>query len=449
MRSAAYRIAFAYSAAFALAIALLGLTIFWSMHLAFTRQLDAVLLDDASTLDMEYRSDGSGELIGAITQRETAGFSQRLLYALYAPDGRRVHGALVATRPAPGLQDIADADLHGRRGAVRALAMDLPDGSRLVVAADHERIDQVDRIVISVFGAGFLFVLAFGAIAALLLGAYLRRRLQAIAGTAEAIIAGDMERRIPVSPHDDEFDRLARSLNAMLERIAGLIENVRQVSSDVAHDLRTPLARLRNKLESGLRDEGDRGAVVADAIRRVDELLSLFAAILRIAEVESGNLRILFARVDLSALATELAESYAPAVADGRQSLEWSIVPNLATYGDRELIAQAIVNLLDNARRHTPEGTAIQLALQPSGDRIRLSVADDGPGVPKADRERIVRRFARLDESRTTPGHGLGLNLVAAVARLHDTELVLNDNAPGLIAMLDFPIAAVAEVFAP
>jgi signal transduction histidine kinase len=157
----------------------------------------------------------------------------------------------------------------------------------------------------------------------------------------------------------------------------------------------------------------------------------------------------LFARLDLSALATELAESYAPAVADGRQSLEWSIVPNLATYGDRELIAQAIVNLLDNARRHTPEGTAIQLALQPSGDRIRLSVADDGPGVPKADRERIVRRFARLDESRTTPGHGLGLNLVAAVARLHDTELVLNDNAPGLIAMLDFPMAADAEVFAP
>jgi signal transduction histidine kinase len=143
--------------------------------------------------------------------------------------------------------------------------------------------------------------------------------------------------------------------------------------------------------------------------------------------------------VDLSALIIELAESYAPAVADGGQSLEWSVAPGLATRGDRELIAQAVVNLLENARRHTPRATIIRLVLQPSGDHIRLSVADDGPGVPVGDRERVVRRFARLEESRTTPGHGLGLNLVAAVARLHDAEFALNDNAPGLIATLDFP----------
>jgi signal transduction histidine kinase len=274
----------------------------------------------------------------------------------------------------------------------------------------------------------------------LLLGAYLRRRLQAIAGTAEAIIGGDMERRIPVGPRNDEFDRLARSLNAMLERIAGLLDNVRQVSSDVAHDLRTPLARLRNQLETGL--AGDRSGVVADAIRRVDELLSLFAAILRIAEVESGNIRALFGRVDLSALLRELAESFAPAMADQGHELSWSVDPGLVTHGDRELIAQAVINLLDNAQRHTPKGTGIRLALHAADGRVRLSVADKGPGVPVSDRELIVRRFTRLDQSRTTPGHGLGLNLVAAVARLHSAGLDFEDNRPGLVVTLDFPRVA-------
>jgi signal transduction histidine kinase len=441
-RSAAYRIAFAYSAAFALAMAALGLTVFWAMHVAFTSQLDAVLTAEASTLAAEYRSDGEGELADSVALREAAGSSERLLYALYAPDGRRVHGTLAAARPAPGLGDIADVELRGRRGAVRALALDLPGGSRLVVAADRERIDRIDRIVISVFGAGLLFLLAFGAGAALLLGGYLRRRLQAIAGTAEAIIGGDMERRIPVGPRGDEFDRLARSLNAMLERIAGLLDNVRQVSSDVAHDLRTPLSRLRNQLETSLGESGDRRATIEDAIRRVDELLSLFAAILRIAEVESGSIRAFFGRVDLSALASEVAESFAPAMADRGHVLSWSVDPGLSTQGDRELIAQAVVNLLDNAQRHTPKGIGVRLALHAADGRARLSVADGGPGVPATDRERIVRRFTRLEQSRTTPGHGLGLNLVAAVARLHSAGLGFEDNSPGLVVTLDFPLVA-------
>ncbi len=441
-RSAAYRIAFVYSAAFALAMAALGVAVFWAMHVAFTRQLDAVLAEEATTLAAEYRSDGPGELGDAIAQREASRAPDRLLYALFAPDGRHRFGGFATARPEPGAQDIAYSDPQRGGATARALAIDLGDGARLVVAADRERIDRIDRIVVSVFAAGFLVLVVLGVAGGALLGGYLRRRLSAIAGTAEAIVGGDMTRRIPVGPRGDEFDRLAESLNAMLERIAGLIENVRQVSSDLAHDLRTPLARLRNQLESGLHEAGDRAATIAGAIRRVDELLGLFAAILRIAEVESGNLWILFAPVDLSALATELAESYAPAFADGGHRLEWSVAADQTTDGDRELIAQAIVNLLENAQRHTPARTTIRLTLEPIGDRIRLSVADDGPGVPPADRERVVRRFARLEESRTTPGHGLGLNLVAAVARLHDSALVLNDNQPGLIAIVDFTIAA-------
>jgi signal transduction histidine kinase len=179
--------------------------------------------------------------------------------------------------------------------------------------------------------------------------------------------------------------------------------------------------------------------VIEEAIRRVDEVLALFSAIMRIAEVESGQIRRNFEPVDLSALAVELAESYAPALADGGRSLTWTIAPGLGVDGDRELLAQAVVNLLENGQRHTPQGTAISMALTAAGDTIHLSVADSGPGVAEEDRNRIVQRFTRLDASRTTAGHGLGLNLVAAIVRLHNARLVFVDNRPGLVVTIEFP----------
>jgi hypothetical protein len=447
-RSAAYRIAFLYSAAFALGIALLGLAVFLAMHIAFTRQLDAMIGEEADSLVTEYRSDGNSELADAIAQREAGGQSDRLLYAVFDRNGRRILGHLDTPMPALGMHDLVFIDPREGPDSARGLAIALGGGERLLVAGDRERIEQIDRTVIFVFAIGFGLVVLLGIAGALLLGFYLRRRLGAISGAAEAIVAGDLGRRMPVSARADEFDRLARSLNAMLERIEGLVDNVRQVSSDIAHDLRTPLARLRNQLENGLgRDGGGDGGggggaerrTIEDAIHRVDDVLALFAAILRITEVESGRIRATFAPVDLSILVAEVAESYAPAAADGGRTLIWSVVPGLCVDGDRELLAQALVNLVENAQRHTPPGTAIRIALAAEGGTIRLSVADDGPGVAAADRERIVQRFIRLEHSRTTPGHGLGLNLVAAVARLHSAVLGFGDNRPGLVVTLEFP----------
>jgi hypothetical protein len=227
----------------------------------------------------------------------------------------------------------------------------------------------------------------------------------------------------------------------MLERIVGLIANVRQVSTDVAHDLRTPLARLRNRLEQGLAAVGAGGdaALLEDAIRRVDEVLGLFAAILRIAEIEGGQIRETFKRVDISGLASELAESYAPAVAEGDRSLVLKAAPGLVVLGDRELLAQALINLLENAQSHTPAGTTIEIYVEAAGGAVLAGVADNGRGVPPADRERIVERFIRLENSRSAPGHGLGLNLVAAIAGLHGGALRFADNAPGLRATLELP----------
>ncbi|MEO8547649.1 MAG: HAMP domain-containing sensor histidine kinase [Sphingomicrobium sp.] len=440
--SAAYRIAFAYSAAIAIGIVLLATVIFWAMHIAFTRQLDTVITDEAQTLLLEYRNDGQDELANAIAQRERLGRGAKLYYAVFEPDGRRVMGSLDAAMPAAGMRDIPFVDRSGGLDFARGLAIDLPDHRRLVVAADREWIERIDRTVLATFAAGFVVVIGLGIGAALILGGYLQHRLRAIGTAAEAIIEGDIRRRMPISDRDDEFDQLARVLNAMLEEIERLLENLRQVSGDVAHDLRSPLTHLRNALEESALDGGDadtRKQVIADAIARVDDILSLFAAILRISEVESGKIRRLFKPVDLSALVTDLAESYAPAVREAGRSLDWSIEPGLTVSGDRELIAQAVTNLIENAQRHTPPGTEIHIRLTDSGEWNQISVSDSGPGVAPADRERIAQRFIRLESSRTRAGHGLGLNLVSAVARLHRGRLRFTDNAPGLVAAIDLP----------
>ncbi|MEA3067080.1 MAG: hypothetical protein QOK41_487, partial [Sphingomonadales bacterium] len=277
---------------------------------------------------------------------------------------------------------------------------------------------------------------------AMLFGSYLRRRLNSISGTAKVIIGGDIRERMPVSGSGDEIDQLAGTLNRMLDRIEGLLENLRQVSSDVAHDLRTPLSRLRTQLERSKQMTEDPADVIEGAIAQLDQVLSLFGAILRIAEVEAGETRRYFTTVDLTALTTELVESCAPALQDQGHTLLWSVEPGLMVRGDRELLAQAAINLIENAQRHTPVGTVIRLTLVATGDSLCLQVVDNGPGVATSDLPRIVKRFARLETSRNTAGYGLGLNLVSAVARLHGGRLILRNDAPGLSVTIELPALA-------
>jgi len=445
-RSAAYRIALAYAAAFALAMALLGIVVFWAMHVAFTRQLDATVADEAQTLVAEYRSDGGLELADAIAQRELSHSPGRLLYAVFAPDGRRLYGGLHTARPSLGIQDIAFDDPREGPDAARALAIDLSPMERLVVAADREWIERIDETILIVFAVGFLGVCLLGLVGALLFGSYLQRRLRSISDGAVAIIGGDIRGRMPVGPRHDEFDQLALTLNRMLERIEGLLTNLRQVSTDIAHDLRSPLTRLRNRLEQGCAaaTTGNGQPLIEEAITRIDEVLALFSSILRISEIESGETRRFFAPVDLSALAQDLFESYAPPIRDSGRTLIASIEPGLTVDGDRELIAQAGANLLENAQLHTPPGTLVRLSLVSAGDHLSLQVNDNGRGVGKADRVRMIERFKRLDASRHTPGHGLGLSLVNAVAGLHGGRLFFRESHPGLSATLEFPRPGIA-----
>lgn len=435
--SAAYRIAFTYSAAFALAIVILGTAVFFAADADFRRQQDASIVEEHAELVRAYRANGIDALRSTIGLRQSAGATD-FVYGLFDARGRREAGALRADRPAPGWRDMAFVDPVEGADAARALATRLPDGTTLVVAIDTEALERIDHTILALFGGAFAIVLLLGAVGALLLGGYLRRRLERISGTARAIVAGDLSHRVPVGAHGDEFDALAGSLNAMLDRIAQLLDNLRQVSSDVAHDLRTPLARLRGALEAMLDGPPDRAAIKS-ALRQSDELLSLFAAILRISEVEGGALSRSFARLDVAALTADICETYAPAVADGGRLLACAAGGTATILGDRELIAQALINLLDNAQVHTPEGTTITVVVAETDGRVVLSVADDGPGVAAADRERIARRFVRLEGSRTTAGNGLGLNLVAAIAAAHRGSLTIEDNAPGLRVAILLP----------
>lgn len=432
--SAAYRIAFTYAAVFAATILLLGTAVYFAADAEFRSLRDQSIADELTDLSQE----GTPNLVREIGQRETMRGPTPFGYALFDRSGKRITGRLDTPRPALGFSMIVFRDPVEGDDLARAKALDMPNGDRLMVAVDTEAVEEIDATILTLFGVAFVIVLAVGLVSALFLGRYLRGRLGAIGATANAIVAGDLDQRMPVGPNRDEFDTVGLALNAMLDRIAGLMENLRQVSSDVAHDLRTPLLRLRHQLEQ----VGSVDGAAERAIEQGDEMLKLFGSILRIAEVEGGGLAQTFTRVDLSALAEDVGDGFLPALTDSGRSLTWEVEPGAIVLGDRELLAQAIANLLDNARVHTPTGTAVALTLECGEEWVRLSVADDGPGVPSEHRDNILRRFYRGDASRTTPGNGLGLSLVAAVAAAHGGNVVVYAAGQGLRVTIVLPRAS-------
>jgi signal transduction histidine kinase len=232
---------------------------------------------------------------------------------------------------------------------------------------------------------------------------------------------------------------LAATFNRMLDRIAALMETLKQVSNDIAHDMRTPLTRLRQKLETGLAQPGERGQALESALTDLDAILETFAALLRIAQIQSGARRAAFRPTDLSAVAQTVVEAFSPSAEDARQTLTLEATGPVLIEGDPELLTQMLVNLVENALRHAGAGSRIRVRVSNNGSGAQLTVIDDGPGVPAAERERLFDRFYRLERSRSTPGSGLGLALVSAVAELHGAEVKLADANPGLEACVTFP----------
>ncbi len=440
-RSTSLRLALLFAALFVLANLLLAGLIWWNTTGYLDRETDAVIAADTRAIGDRLRDFGLAGAVQMIEQRSAANpnADRRAIYLLADPRLRPLAGNVAAwplrIGAAPGWYEI-ELVQHDKLHATRLLHVVLPGNFQLLVGRDVQDRAQIRNLVLrSLLWAGLLVLLL-----ALLGGWLIRRallhRVEGINRTATAIRQGDLSQRLPQSRGGDEFDQLEVTINHMLDQIEQLVDGVRHVSNSIAHDLRTPLAETRFRLEGLLHDLPDNAAQeqIAAAIADIDRLIGVFNALLRLAELDSGLRRAGFAELDLTALVEEAAELYAPSAEAKGILLHCDAPPGLRLTGDRQLLAQAIGNLLDNAIKYTPPSGRILLLARPDG----VTVADNGPGMTVAERERAVERFYRGDAARSTAGFGLGLSLVQAIARLHGGVLRLEDNAPGLRATLEF-----------
>ena len=447
LRVASFRFAALYVIVFAGSALVLGVTLFLKAGSALQEQMTARIEAEVTFLREELQADGLAHLIDVVRARGQG--ASALDYLVQDQAGTHLAGEMPASadlKPGWTTIDVPQASEDGGRPErVRALVSDLGGGVLLAVGSDLRQIGNLEKAIATAFlwTVGLAVVLGISG-GALLSRAFLRR-VDTIARTAEAIIGGDLGRRVPMRGTGDDLDRLAGTLNRMLDRIAMLMDSLRQVGTDVAHDLRTPLSRLYQRLEDArahARSLADYEAAIDAALGEAQGLLETFSALLRIAQVEGASPRAGFTDVNLTAVTEAVSDAYRLDAEDADHELIATIAEGVVVSGDQELLTQALSNLVENALRHTPPGTHIGIRLEgsPEGGAF-LSVEDNGPAVADTDLPRLTDRFYRGERSRTTPGNGLGLSLVNAVAELHGAELSLMAMKPGLRVSVKFPVA--------
>ncbi len=429
--------------------ALSGMILFAIVALSVTRFMAQQLDETVANELAEVQADAGGQDTGAL-RRVIDGLTVRspgLYYLLQDTAGRILAGNMTRLQSVAGARSLQAGRAVDRPGlgGVRGRGVVLPDGGYLFVGISDYQLREVREVVARTFllglGASVILALSGG----LVMSFGVLRRVETVSRASRAIMAGDLSQRMTLRGTDDEFDHLSTSLNAMLDRIQDLMLGLQQVSSDIAHDLRTPLTRLRQRLElARTRENTTEGLIAAldGAIANADAILETFGALLRIAQIEAGTRRSGFRPVALSELLEALLEAYLPVAEEKTQTMRAGIMPRLWVDGDRELLTQLFANLIDNAIGHSQPGATLSITAEASGHATQVVVADTGPGVPAQYHKKILQRFYRLETSRTAPGNGLGLSLVAAVAGLHDATLDLSDNAPGLRCTICFPARA-------
>ncbi len=430
-------------ALFAGSALLLGVSAYWIADRAMRAELHDVIDADVGAVLNGYHSEGRAEAIEVVQQLSAVpGVSGR--YLLQSPEGRKLAGNLAPMAATAGLFEVRSRAAQLRLDIVLGEGRFLPDGSYLFVGEDTERLAATrDRILASfawIIGATVLLAIASGA----LLSASFLRRIDAITRTCRAVVAGRFSDRIPVGTSQTQLDRLSATINEMLDRIGALMESLRQMSSDIAHDLRTPLTRLRHGLES-VRGKGatvaEYEAVIERAHEECEAILVVFSALLRISQIESGMRLSNFAPLSLPGLLQRVTELYEPVIEDSRQMLRIELGGPLEVRADATLLMQMFSNLLENAIRHAGRGAIIRLECRGGADEAMVRVIDSGPGIPPSERERVFDRLYRLERSRNTPGYGLGLSLVAAIAKLHQYTIELSDAQPGLCVTIRIPLS--------
>jgi signal transduction histidine kinase len=448
LRSSTFRLAVLYMALFGASVAVLLTFIYWSTAGYMALQTDDTIEAEVTGLAERYRLSGLDGLIRSIDERVSRKPNGDAVYLLTDDQLTPLIGNLDrwprVARDSDGWLnfDLEQATSEGEvthRG--RARPFTLRGGYRLLVGRDMQELDATRSLIVRAITWGLAITVMMALAGGIMLSRRTMRRLEAINETSRRIMQGDLSRRIPTRSTDDDFDQLADNLNGMLDTIEELMEDVRRVTDNVAHDLRTPLTRLRNRLEnlkSG--NDVDKSGVEA-ALADADGLLVTFNALLRIASIESGRRRAAFKSIPLDDLVRDVTELYEPLAEQKQQKLDVSVSDHVRIQGDRDLLFQAFANLLDNAIKYTPQGGSIRVTLEDGTSGPRIRIIDSGPGIPQQSRDKVFKRFFRLEDSRHTPGNGLGLSLVEAVARLHNASIELG-GAPGLDVSLAFPKAA-------
>jgi len=441
--SSTFRLAVIYMALFGTSVLLLLGFIYWSTAGYMVRQTDATIQAEVVGLAERYDRTGLAGLTALISERMAREPRSPILYLLADNNHRPLLGNLdqwpKGEETSSGWLSFRLEDGHnpGSKGhPARARLFKLDGGFFLLVGRDVHELEKIQQLIVTTLAWGLAITVVLGLLGGTMISRGFLRRIESINDTCREIMYGDLSRRIPMRSADDDFDQLAANLNNMLDQIEDLMAGVRQVSDNIAHDLRTPLARLRNRLEElreQVTEEGPR-ELLDQAAAEADGLLATFKALLRIGQIETGSRRAGFTEVDLAALLRDVTELYEPLADEKSQHIDLELAAASTVRGDRDLLFQAFANLLDNAIKYTPENGRIRVEL--SGGQV--AVADNGPGIPEAARDKVFQRFYRLESCRSTPGNGLGLSLVAAVANLHNARIRLENNAPGLRVVLNF-----------
>ncbi len=446
LRTTAFRLALAYLAVFAVLTTVVLAYVSWHANALIAGQLNATVNAEITGLAEQYRQGGIRKLVAVVDERSnrSAGGS---LYLLTTFTGDVLAGN-VAGLPGSSLAEAGERELPYQRVGEDATApypavvrvFVLPGGYRLLVGRDTEERERLSAVIANAVQWSLALVVVLGLAGGVFVAKRVLKRLDAMTETSKAIMAGDLTGRLAVTGSGDEFDRLAQATNAMLDRINELMAGLKEVSDNIAHDLKTPLTRLRNRAEAALRDartDEDWQVGMERVIAEADGMIRIFDALLLIARAESGGARGQLADVDVADVARTVVELYEPLAEERGAALKVEAPAPVVVLGNRELIGQVVANLVENALNYgAGEGGEVTVSATTAGQDALIVVADRGPGIPAADRERAMERFVRLDTSRSRPGSGLGLALAAAVARLHGGALTLEDNAPGLRAVL-------------
>jgi signal transduction histidine kinase len=459
-RATAFRLTLFYLLIFIVfAVSLLGYFALNTRRL-ITEQITTTINTEISGLSEQYTQGGIRRLVIVVDLRSRRPGSS--LYLVTTATGEGLAGNVGSLEPGvldhPGWLETNYRRLEAPEGNEhRALVqiVQLPGGFRLLVGRDLEERERLFGIIANAGQWSLALVVVLGLAGGFFVSRRVLSRIDAMTATAQTIMAGDLAGRLPVAGTGDELDRLADHLNAMLERIEALMRGLKEVSDNIAHDLKTPLTRLRNRCEQALRGSADIAeyrAALETTIAESDDLIRTFDALLMIARAEAGQARDNMAEFDAAEIARDIGELYEPLAEEKGLDLKVEAPTGAPVRGNRELVSQALSNLVDNAIKYAKPNSAaingapaeIVVKADSEGDRILLSVADHGPGIPEADRGRVVERFVRLEQSRSEPGSGLGLSLASAVARLHGGELKLEDNQPGLRSTIALPRAGPA-----